>query len=139
MAQRFWTCARVSKGLKCGKRNPARLKKCQSCGKHRPTRKQPAHRAVLKLVTYEQCIEVFGDKCMICGGEAKNIKLSRDHDHKTGALRGLLCFPCNSALKNYMTLDWMYKAVAYLEQAETRECGEDGRPLLFSEERADTL
>lgn len=139
MAQRFWTCQRQQAGRKCGTKNSARLQKCQSCGKRRPPRKEPEHRAVLKLVTYEQCVAVFGDKCMICGSKAQNIKLSRDHDHKTGILRGLLCFRCNSGLKNYMTLDWLLKAVEYLVQAEERECGEDGRPLLFSEERADTM
>lgn len=28
----------------------------------------------------------------------KNYKLAIDHDHKTGKIRGVLCFPCNKAL-----------------------------------------
>lgn len=133
MAQRFWTCQRQKAGHKCGTKNPARLQKCQSCGKRRPARKEPEHRAVLKLVTYEQCVEVFGPRCMICGAEAKNIKLSRDHDHATGKLRGILCFPCNSALRNRIDVEWMRKAIIYLEAAKAREHGEDGLPIASSD------
>jgi len=37
-------------------------------------------------------------KCDICGGKSKRCSLHRDHDHKTGEMRGRLCFRCNAAL-----------------------------------------
>jgi hypothetical protein len=39
--------------------------------------------------------------CAICKLSVKGTKHSRlcfDHDHKTGVVRGLLCWPCNCAL-----------------------------------------
>lgn len=37
-----------------------------------------------------------GDPCDICGGRTK--KMAVDHCHSTGAVRGLLCGKCNTAL-----------------------------------------
>jgi len=85
--------------------------------------------AVLSLVTYEQCVEVFGDRCMICGAEAKKNRLSRDHDHATGKLRGILCYQCNTSLPKRVTVEWMQHATTYLLAAEAREHGEDGLPI----------
>lgn len=56
---------------------------------------------------YEQRLESQGGVCAICKlpeeqtwrrGEMKIIKLTRDHNHKTGEWRGLLCRKCNMAI-----------------------------------------
>lgn len=63
-----------------------------------------------------------GDFCGICGGLQKpgGNRLHRDHDHKNGGMaRGLLCFRCNAAVRNYMTLDWAKRLVAYLEKFDS--------------------
>ncbi len=36
--------------------------------------------------------------CQICGNPPLRIALHVDHDHETGAIRGLLCVRCNTAL-----------------------------------------
>jgi hypothetical protein len=36
--------------------------------------------------------------CAVCGKAPGRIRLAVDHDHKTGRIRGLLCWPCNHAL-----------------------------------------
>lgn len=131
MAERTWTCQRVSNKVKCGATNPKRLQICAVCGKRRPPTKKPAHKAVLDLVTYEQCVEIFGDRCMICGAEAKKNKLSRDHDHSSGILRGILCYQCNTALPKRVTLEWMQRATSYLLAAAERECDDNGLPILL--------
>lgn len=68
---------------------------------------------------YEHYLKLNGgvERCGICGAEPKpGRRLHRDHDHRTGAPRGLACFPCNSALRPYMTADWLRAALAYLER-----------------------
>ena len=52
--------------------------------------------------------------CMICLNSAK--KLAVDHDHRTGKIRAVLCYNCNTALgkfKEDTTL--LQNAIAYLD------------------------
>lgn len=76
---------------------------------------------------YNNLLKKQDYKCAICGGEGfvmdssrHKIKLVVDHDHTTGAVRGLLCHNCNRALgllhdseKNLLN------AVDYLKRATT--------------------
>jgi hypothetical protein len=50
--------------------------------------------------TYNRMRQQQKGKCAICGKSAEEIgkRLTVDHDHKTGKVRGLLCGMCNSAL-----------------------------------------
>jgi hypothetical protein len=47
---------------------------------------------------YEALLERQGGKCAICRARPKSKRLAVDHDHKTGAVRGLLCSRCNHDL-----------------------------------------
>jgi hypothetical protein len=99
--------------------NAPRTRKCAACSKARPKKRRPAHLKALEL-PYEAFLAANGgvDLCGICGSEGKTRKLHRDHDHKgSGKPRGLLCFPCNAALRPYMDLAWIEKAAAYLRRA----------------------
>lgn len=40
---------------------------------------------------YDALLELQGGGCAVCGGKPKSKRLAVDHDHKTGAVRGLLC------------------------------------------------
>lgn len=56
-------------------------------------------------------------KCAICEKpEAmfKN-KLAVDHNHKTGKVRGLLCYRCNKFLVGRQTIESAKKLLCYLE------------------------
>jgi hypothetical protein len=53
----------------------------------------------ITLEQYDDLLERQGGVCGICGAEPHpTISLHVDHDHETGALRGLLCFRCNQAI-----------------------------------------
>ena len=44
------------------------------------------------------------------------VRLVRDHSHRTGADRGLLCDGCNRLLGPRYTADWLRRAAAYLDR-----------------------
>lgn len=56
-------------------------------------------------------------KCGVCGKpeSAFKFRLSVDHNHKTGQVRGLLCYRCNKFLVGRHTLESALKITKYLE------------------------
>jgi hypothetical protein len=113
-----WTCKRVTAGARCGHENTHPHKICRACGKTKPPRKRPAHLTALDA-SYDDFVALNGGEfCFICGRTQKpgGRRLHRDHDHRTGRPRGLLCFPCNAALRTYMTPQWLRRAAYYLER-----------------------
>jgi hypothetical protein len=107
---KHWTCVRVEGGVPCGHHNPSRKKKCEQCGKLRPRKRRPLHGRVLLERPHEWWAERFGETCNICGAEPGTRRLHRDHDHRTGAARGVLCFRCNTALPNRVDAAWLRAA-----------------------------
>lgn len=71
---------------------------------------------------YDVMLLEQGGVCAICGNPPKEggRRLHVDHDHRTGAVRGLLCFRCNRMLPTYVTMDWLTSAWQYLRRAEAR-------------------
>lgn len=65
---------------------------------------------------YDQLLEHQKGVCAICGNPPKKQRLHVDHDHKTGQLLGLLCWPCNSKLSERVTVEWLEKATEYLRE-----------------------
>lgn len=121
MSVRVWRCRRVRKGVRCNTLNLRIKQKCTTCGGARPKARKAPHEAALRAATYDQCVQLFGERCGICGAAPGARRLHRDHEHKgAGAIRGLLCFRCNTALRTYMTLDWLQRAAAYLERFENQ-------------------
>jgi hypothetical protein len=49
--------------------------------------------------TYAKLEAHSDNTCWICGQPPKTRKLAVDHSHKTGLIRGLLCYNCNRALR----------------------------------------
>jgi hypothetical protein len=66
---------------------------------------------------YFSMFEEQNGVCALCGTVSKNIKLSADHDHKTGKARGLLCHSCNIAVGYLEKYDdsWLNKAQKYIK------------------------
>jgi hypothetical protein len=47
---------------------------------------------------YDRILAHQGGVCAGCGCKPGKNRLAVDHDHKTGKIRGLLCWTCNSTL-----------------------------------------
>lgn len=82
------------------------------------------HKAVLKsygvtVEEYNKLVIKQKGLCKICGSFPKR-KLSLDHDHKTGKIRGLLCNSCNMALGLFKdNTIFLLRASKYLNYAKS--------------------
>lgn len=118
MASKPWKCRKKS----CQAVNPPGKRKCWKCGKLKPPKRIPAHRKVLKELTYEDFIELNGGEfCWIHRAQGlpdpyRTKRLQRDHDHNTGQARGLLCYQCNRWLAPWITPEFLEAAAAYLRR-----------------------
>jgi hypothetical protein len=78
----------------------------------------------LDLQAYKTLLEAQNGKCAICGGgeTGKFSRLSVDHDHATGKVRGLLCSACNAGLGRLRdSRKLLESALRYLEAAEATD------------------
>jgi hypothetical protein len=59
-------------------------------------------RSGINAEEYNNWLDKQGGRCAICGEEPPDSRgLAVDHDHKTGKIRGLLCYRCNLGLGNF--------------------------------------
>ncbi len=63
---------------------------------------------------YARMLAEQGGHCALCPNTPKTRRLHVDHDHRTGAVRGLLCYPCNRALPAGKGREWFLRAYDYL-------------------------
>lgn len=96
--------------------NARTTQKCP-CGRKRPAARKPSHLKVLER-PYEEWVAEFGEVCGICGALPVSRRLDRDHCHKRGIARGLLCVRCNRALPSWVTAAWLRRAAEYVARAE---------------------
>jgi hypothetical protein len=70
---------------------------------------------------YNKMLKEQDHKCKICKKSNPSSKrtLAVDHDHKTGKIRGLLCYGCNRALHTLDNSDLFEAAVDYLNKNKT--------------------
>ena len=76
----------------------------------------------IKLEQYKKMLVEQKGVCAICGKQetrkykSKIVRLSIDHNHKTGKIRGLLCHNCNMAIGHFEeNIKFMLKAIQYLK------------------------
>lgn len=83
----------------------------------------------LSQVEYERILASQGGVCACCGKPEATIsrrrqspmRLTVDHDHLTGVVRGLLCRACNLGIGQLGdSLEGVKKAVTYLERRHER-------------------
>jgi hypothetical protein len=64
--------------------------------------------------SYEDLLKNQENLCVICAKEFVTTP-HIDHDHETGEVRGLLCYPCNSGLGQFEDdIDRLKRAIKYL-------------------------
>src|SRR5215475_18466 len=86
--------------------------------------------------------EAAATTCEICGRPPKlgGRALHRDHDHKTGRQRGLLCFTCNRfILGKYATAEKLYRAALYLWKYAATEPDYDAIARKYGQAAADEI
>jgi hypothetical protein len=78
----------------------------------------------MTLEQYEEMLTKQGGVCLLCDRTAEEAHPDKralvvDHCHDTGAVRGLLCSQCNSAIHR-IEIDpaWAVRAVAYVQLAQ---------------------
>lgn len=72
---------------------------CPTCRKTRTYELNIKRKFDMSLGDYEARLKEQGGVCAACGGvDQRGWRLSQDHSHTTGALRGLLCNNCNTSL-----------------------------------------
>lgn len=74
---------------------------------------------------YDALYAFQGGRCALgCGANGASRRLSVDHDHKTGLVRGLLCRPCNDLLGHIRdSLNRAELIRKYLESPPAKELG----------------
>jgi hypothetical protein len=78
-----------------------------------------SRRSVLKTkygLTFEQYWRLFAaqdGRCAICHKPPKTVSLSVDHCHRTGQIRGLLCYRCNYGLGHFYSVEALRRAADY--------------------------
>jgi hypothetical protein len=79
----------------------------------------------ITLADYNARLQQQNGVCAICEGPSlKHKRFSVDHDHDTGAVRGLLCIKCNVGLGSFKdNADELLKAVAYLHRHKSQDVG----------------
>jgi hypothetical protein len=71
---------------------------CRACASAKTHAAMIAKVYGIDELAYKVLLELQGGKCAICRARPKSKRLAVDHDHKTGAVRGLLCSRCNHDL-----------------------------------------
>ncbi len=71
----------------------------------------------LSSADYSAMVAAQGGHCACCGGDPTMRGLVVDHDHETGAVRALLCEPCNQGLGCFRdNPEVLCLAVSYLKR-----------------------
>lgn len=78
----------------------------------------------LTLEQYDALLVFQNHTCALCARPPEESlfgKLYVDHDHKTGIVRGLLCYRCNAAIAQFGDdLAGAWKVVAYMAKHSVR-------------------
>jgi hypothetical protein len=96
---------------------------CKTCRKAISAESHLRNSYGMTNAEFQAMVEAQGGLCAIC---VERPAVHVDHDHETGQVRGVLCFPCNAALGQFRDrIDLLARAASYLETTtwqKTRVC-----------------
>ena len=99
-------------------------RKCKECKRIAAKRSHLLRTYGLEWEDYQSILKKQNYKCGICRCNFK--KICVDHDHKTGIIRGLLCYRCNEGLgklrDNYQTVSSASRYLGRVEWSELIQC-----------------
>ena len=79
--------------------------RCKTCDNEQNRASKYKRLFGITLEDYNRMLDEQGGVCDICKKPPQKYRLAVDHDHKTGAVRGLLCVHCNRSLEKYIYLN----------------------------------
>jgi hypothetical protein len=88
----------------------------------------------ITLEQYNELLDEQRGKCALCRKPPRKRFLAVDHDHETGAVRGLLCTPCNTTMGFIdkvgigAIVRYLLRGFRTMEQLEEREPCHCGNP-----------
>jgi len=105
--------------LQCYRKEPDVKTYNDEYSKQNRFRDQLKHKYNITPDDYERMVKEQNGLCAICKNppRGKTKRLSVDHDHETGKVRGLLCVPCNRALGYLENNNWAESANSYLNNS----------------------
>lgn len=104
---------------------PSGVYYCKGCKYENSARYREKNRQSLRLknrafrvdIQLEKFYELWNKEdgfCPICGAWFGEVDFVLDHNHETGAVRGILCYSCNTGLGLFKeNLDSLQKAMSY--------------------------
>jgi hypothetical protein len=103
------------------KAKDGRRPECKACNLAARAAKYAAHlkrKFGITLADYDRLLDGQGGVCAICGeSRPEERTLHVDHDHVSGAIRGLLCFRCNNSLGDLREdVELFRRATDYLDR-----------------------
>lgn len=95
--------------------------RCKACASRANHASATEAKYDIDYATYESLLAWQGGRCYICGQLPRGRRLAVDHNHATGAVRGLLCandeWGCNMSLRRLLdSLPMAQRALAYVER-----------------------
>ncbi len=96
---------------------------CKPCAGKQQRKQRLKQKFGIDEKQYDSMLQEQGGVCAICGTaeyNSKNHRLAVDHDHATGAIRGLLCSMCNTSLGGFRDSPELLKRAAdYLNKEKS--------------------
>lgn len=102
--------------LECYRKEPDVAAKIKAYADKNARRDQLKHHYGITIEQYDAMCAKQNGVCAICKRppRGKMQRLSVDHCHKTGTVRGLLCITCNRTVGYLDNPDWLAQAQTYL-------------------------